>query len=656
MRAADRGRRSRERVKLVEGRPLDRAAVAQAAPAIDSLYRDAGLLRRQVKVIELPQADGQVRLVFDVDEGSRVAISQVDDRGQRAVLRQGTSSSTWAPGPRASGGSRRASTTTRSCEQDLRERLPTGTATTATSTSRCSTTRCSADSRPARPTLALTVDEGAAVPRRHLRDRRQPAVLDRGAAAVLPLRQRAAAGRRHAGRRPPFNRVDVGRGHREGAGPLRQQRLHLRPGRPDEIRRTGADGTPVVDLRWVIQRGRSRRRQQDRDRRQRRHPRAGDPRARSCCCRATCSARTALIRSLPEHLQPRLLPAAAAAARRRSRPTNRVDVDIVFRVEEKRTGNINFGASVGQGTGRRRLPRARGAEPLRPGQARASCSGSSAGTSTTSPCYTDPAIRESRISGTLTLFNSAAALHHRRPGPAAASAAAASSSASRFFGSRYTRLFISYGLTSRSATPDGSDGPAAARSNCSNCIRSTLGLQPASATPGSTCRSPPAGAIDVIGLELNGGVLGGTGDYQQARPRRPLVRAAGPAGRRRAARQRGPVRAGPDRQVRVRLRRRGPFFTELFSLGGVQFGIPLRGYDEFSITPNGFDPLRQRRAAAQPGRVRQVLRGLHGRRSGARISQSLYVERLLRRRQRVPEPAPVRSDAGCSAARASGRP
>ena len=30
---------------------------------------------------------------------------------------------------------------------------------------------------------------------------------------------------------------------------------------------------------------------------------------------------------------------------------NGVDVDIIFRVEERRTGNINFGASLGQGTG-----------------------------------------------------------------------------------------------------------------------------------------------------------------------------------------------------------------------------------------------------------------------------------------------------------------
>jgi outer membrane protein insertion porin family len=30
--------------------------------------------------------------------------------------------------------------------------------------------------------------------------------------------------------------------------------------------------------------------------------------------------------------------------------------------------------------------------------------------------------------------------------------------------------------------------------------------------------------------------------------------------------------------------------SQKFSLGGVQYGEPLRGYPEFSITPNGYDP------------------------------------------------------------------
>ena len=87
---------------------------------------------------------------------------------------------------------------------------------------------------------------------------------------------------------------------------------------------------------------------------------------------------------LPEHRQPRLLRDAAAARRTRSPANDQGDVDIIFHVKEKRTGNVNFGASVGQGAGRRRLHRLRPAEPVRPLQARLAASGSSASTSTTS--------------------------------------------------------------------------------------------------------------------------------------------------------------------------------------------------------------------------------------------------------------------------------
>jgi outer membrane protein assembly factor BamA len=65
------------RVKLVEGRPLDRNAVEQSRAAIDSLYQDAGYYAAEVKTLELPQDGGKIRLVFDVSEGNRVAISQV---------------------------------------------------------------------------------------------------------------------------------------------------------------------------------------------------------------------------------------------------------------------------------------------------------------------------------------------------------------------------------------------------------------------------------------------------------------------------------------------------------------------------------------------------------------------------------------------------
>ena len=59
----------RRKISVPEGRPLDRAAVAKARHAIDSLYRKGGYYAVQVKTLELPQDNNQVRLVFEVNEG-----------------------------------------------------------------------------------------------------------------------------------------------------------------------------------------------------------------------------------------------------------------------------------------------------------------------------------------------------------------------------------------------------------------------------------------------------------------------------------------------------------------------------------------------------------------------------------------------------------
>ena len=136
---------------------------------------------------------------------------------------------------------------------------------------------------------------------------------------------------------------------------------------PEEVRRTGAVGNPLVDLHWNI--------------------REGSPatinkveivgndvtherviREAIVMLPGDLFSRERLIRSyqnvsnLGFFQQPLPSPDVKPAA-------NGVDVDIVFRVEERRTGNINFGASLGQGTGRGRIPRAGGAQPLRPGKA-----------------------------------------------------------------------------------------------------------------------------------------------------------------------------------------------------------------------------------------------------------------------------------------------
>ncbi len=69
-------REVRDRVTLVSGRPLDRAALAKSAFAIDSMYRNAGYYGVQVSTTTDEVEDG-VHVTFDVREGNRIVISQV---------------------------------------------------------------------------------------------------------------------------------------------------------------------------------------------------------------------------------------------------------------------------------------------------------------------------------------------------------------------------------------------------------------------------------------------------------------------------------------------------------------------------------------------------------------------------------------------------
>ena len=70
----------------------------------------------------------------------------------------------------------------------------------------------------------------------------------------------------------------------------------------------------------------------------------------------------------------------------------------------------------------------------------------------------------------------------------------------------------------------------------------------------------------------------------------------------------------------------GPFFvSQAFSLGGVQYGEQLRGYEEFSITPHGYIPRRaqyQRRTRASFGNAFFTSTA----ELGLRLNQSLYLD------------------------------
>jgi outer membrane protein insertion porin family len=604
------------RVHLTEERPLDRNAVEQARAGIDSLYKHQGYYASRVKVVQLTPKPGRARVVFDVEEGQRVAISQVVIDGNKhfsdkAVVKH------MATRPEGFWWFQKGEYDERTVEQDVRERLPNWYADQGFVDFQVTQDSLVSDSTGGKAVLHLTVDEGPVyrVGTFDIQGNRRFSTEElRALYPFGPIGPNGAP----LGRSRSFNRTDW------NEATDRVQKLYANTGyiyaqvRPEEVRRTGARGQPVVDLRWNI--------------------REGSPatinkveivgndvtherviREAIVMLPGDLFSQDRLIRSyqnvanLGFFQQPLPPPDVQPAA-------NGVDVDIIFRVEERRTGNINFGASLGQGTG---IGGFLGLEePNLFGRGKRGKLqwqfGKNLNDFTLS--YTDPAIRESRISGTLSLFDSRARYRIGDLGRRKQTGGSFQLGFP-FLGSRYTRLFASYSFQ-RIRYSEGS-ADIQARFRCSACTRSSLGTSLVRDTriglPFAT-----GGSMTNISGELNGGFLGGTGDYRKVDLEGRWYAPLGSLG--------GGSQLGSGVQFVLGLTAKsgfvfgdaGPFYQDLYALGGVQYGIPLRGYDEFSITPNGFDPAAGGNAAASSESFGKSYAAFTVE-AGARISQSLYL-------------------------------
>lgn len=265
------------------------------------------------------------------------------------------------------------------------------------------------------------------------------------------------------------------------------------------------------------------------------------------------------------------------------------DVDIVFTVKEKSTGSIQFGTAVGGGVG---LSGFLGYDqPNLFGQAKAGSIRWDFGRYIQSFTLSasDPALFQSTVSGSISLFNSTdrffqfATGRRRRAG-------FTTTFGVPFPGSLYTRIFFGYSLsrTSYELFRDVDD-------------ESLFGLPPgtlSSFSVGVTRRTlnhplfPTSGSLQSWTTELNGGPLGGAGDFVKNTVEAQWIVPIGGLG------GDGVSPGGVQFALSAGLRggalfgdaSRFPF--ESFWLGGVQFGQPLRGYDETTITPRGYFPRR----------------------------------------------------------------
>lgn len=272
------------------------------------------------------------------------------------------------------------------------------------------------------------------------------------------------------------------------------------------------------------------------------------------------------------------------------------DVDIIFNVAEKQTGSLTFGTAVGGGVG---LSGFLGYDqPNLLGQAKIGSIRWDFGRYIRSftLSFTDPALFQTTMSGSLSLFDSTDRFFQFATGRRQRRGFTTRFGVP-FPGSLRTRVFLGYSLsrTSYEAFRSADD-------------TSLFGLPPgtlSSVSLGITRQTlnhplfPTSGSMQTWNVELNGGPLGGAGDFIKHTARAQWMIPVGQLG--------GEGATPGNVQFAMGLHVRGGalfgdasrFPFESFWMGGVQFGEPLRGYDETSVTPRGY-------FAERGGGIRQI--------------------------------------------------
>lgn len=268
-------------------------------------------------------------------------------------------------------------------------------------------------------------------------------------------------------------------------------------------------------------------------------------------------------------------------------------VDLSFEVVEKQTGSINFGTAIGGG-GYGRAGGLSGfvgySQPNLFGQAKQADLRGEYGWGRTSftASYTDPAVMGSRNSASVSLFHT----DDRYRGISFTDGRYVRTGASfrwgfPLLGMRWTRAFMGYSLSHYSYEASDSD----------ECLPGNIFCQP-SATASSLSLSvardtknhptfPTAGTRQNISLEQTGGPLAGDGNYQKVTSDAEWWVPVGSLG--------GDPLSGGGMATTIGLKARtGAVFGDAsafplnrFFLGGTQWGEPLRGYEESTVTPFG---------------------------------------------------------------------
>jgi len=580
----------RDRVELPAGRPVSPALVERASQRIDSLYEAEGYYLASVRALVVPDDSDHVRIVFDVTEGRRVAIARVEVEGNTRFSDKDAVSH-MRTRPEGFWWFQRGEYAEEQLREDIEQRLPAFYGGRGFIDFRVVDDTLIVDRDNGKATLRVTVDEGQAYQVGRVSVEGNRRFSSEEVLTLNPFGNSAVAGEACpaggcAARRSWFDQTKW----ESATNRLRTQYWNqgyiyaqIEP-RMDRVEAGDSLREPRVNLTWQIEEGRpaivnrveivGNEITHERVIREAIVILPGDVFSQERVLRSYQN-----VGNLGFFQQPMPFPD--------TRPANdQGDIDLVFHVAERRTGNVNFGASVGQGTGVGGFlgldePNLfglgkRGRLQWQFGQ----------NINDFDISYTDPSVLGSRVSSTFGVHNTrirytvadlgrintrGVSLQVGWPLPR----------------SRYSRVFTSYAIEKESYSGAAANLTGAFR--CANCLRSTVGVSFMRDTridlPFAT-----AGAMYSAGAQFTGGPLGGSATFQRYDLESKWYAPAGQIG--------GSGPAGSGVRLVIGLSAKagfvfgdaGPFFRQLYAMGGTQYGIPLRGYDEFSITPRGFDP------------------------------------------------------------------
>ncbi len=579
----------RDRVDLLVGRPVDPNQVARSVARIDSLYEAEGYPLVTVKV-DTTVVNGQLRLTFRVNEGSRLAVSAIDVQGNRALSDKKVVDAMQTK-PEGFWWWRKGEYDADKLAGDVTERIPQAYGQNGFIDMQVQKDTVVVDRGRGKAQVNIGVSEGPQYRVGEFEVVGAKVFSSDQIARFYPFGEHSKSLTETV--KGVFRRKDSGNEvfdkSRWDDATQKVQEAYANEGyiyaqvRPviDRVR-VGKDSVPMVNLRWEI------------DERSpaivnRVEIMGNDITAENCIrdqilvVPGDVFNRDLLIRSYQSIANLGFFETPLPAPE--TRPNEKGDVDIVFHLKEKRTGNVNFGASVGQGVG---VGGFIGFEqPNLFGMCKKGSLQWQFGQyiNDFNLAYTDPRIKESRISGTINLYDSQSRYIIANLGRSKRIGGQLQFGLP-VRGSRYTVLYMNYGGERVSYGGTG----LVSTITCNNCFRSSVGATLTRDTR-IDLPFPSAGATQSITAQFNGGPLGGSASFQRyTAEMRSYATLASFGG--------GALGSSPIKLVAALSTRMGgvfgdpgPFFvSQAFSLGGVQYGEPLRGYEEFSITPNGYIP------------------------------------------------------------------